>query len=186
MQWSATTEQKRNESTCSKKTTKKHRRKNTKGRREQLLSALIVDAIVISNQMAKHQRAVSQVCRHQNVGRSACDTLCNAGGGSSLHKNERRGALDAAAAMRNHINGPENQQAFAAERVKDTQHASTGMVCAAHSIARAPLQPHLHFLHDPASLAPSPSQPSSTTCGPCAYRQAQWPVAGTRTPHRGA
>ena len=39
---------------------------------------------------------------------------------------------------------------------------------------------------EPASHAPSPPQPISTTCGTCAYRQEQWPVADTRTPHRGA
>jgi hypothetical protein len=32
-------------------------------------------------------------------------------------------------------------------RVKHTAHASTGTTSAAHSTARAPLQPHLHFLH---------------------------------------
>ena len=57
--------------------------------------------------------------------------------------NERRRALDAAAAMRS--NAPQNQPAFAAARVKHTAHASTGTTSAAHSTARAPLQPHLHF-----------------------------------------
>ena len=61
------------------------------------------------------------------------------------HKNERRGALDAAAAMRS--NAPQNQQPFPAARVKHTAHASTGTTSAAHSTARAPLQQHLHFLH---------------------------------------
>ena len=59
--------------------------------------------------------------------------------------NERRGALDAAAAMRS--NAPQNQPPFPAARVKHTAHASTGTTSAAHSTARAPLQQHLHFLH---------------------------------------
>ena len=47
----------------------------------QLLNfALLVDAISISNQMAKHRNAVSVFCRLQNVGSD-----CNAGGGCSLH-----------------------------------------------------------------------------------------------------
>jgi hypothetical protein len=48
-----------------------------------------------------------------------------------------------------HSNGPQIQPAFAAARVKHTpqRHASTGTTSAAHSTARAPLQPHLHFLH---------------------------------------
>ena len=60
------------------------------------------------------------------------------------HKNERRGALDAAAAMRS--NKPQNLPPFPAARVKHTAHASTGTTSAAHSTARAPLQPHLHSL----------------------------------------
>ena len=60
-------------------------------------------------------------------------------------QNEGRGALDAAAAMRS--NGPENQPAFAAARVKHTAQASSGRSSAVHSTARAPLQPHLHFPH---------------------------------------
>jgi hypothetical protein len=61
------------------------------------------------------------------------------------HKNERHSALDEAAAMRS--NGPENQPEFPAARVNHTAHASTGAPSAADSTARAPLQPHLHFLH---------------------------------------
>ncbi len=91
--------------------------------------------------MAKHRNTVSVFCRLQNV-----VSACNAGGSSSLHtKNERRGALDPAAAMRS--NAPQNQQPFPAARVKRTAHASTGTTSAAHSRSGAPLQPHLHFLH---------------------------------------
>jgi hypothetical protein len=43
------------------------------------LSASLVDAISISNRMAKHRNAVSVPCRLQNVASS-----CNAGGSSSL------------------------------------------------------------------------------------------------------
>ncbi len=50
------------------------------------------------------------------------------------HKNERRGAHDAAAAMRS--NGPENQQAFPAARVKHATHASTGTTIAAQRTAQ--------------------------------------------------
>ena len=44
-----------------------------------LLSVSLVDAISISNQMAKHRNAVSVFCRLHNVGSD-----CNAGGSSSL------------------------------------------------------------------------------------------------------
>jgi hypothetical protein len=104
--------------------------------REELQSVSLVDAIRISNHMAKHRSAVSDLYWPENVG-SACN--------SSLHKNERRCALDAAAGMQS--NAPQNQLALAAERVKHTAQASTGTTSAAHSTARAPLQPHLHFLH---------------------------------------
>ena len=44
-------------------------------------------------------------------------------------------------------NAPQNQLAFPAARVKRTAQASSGRRSAVHSTARAPLQPHLHFLH---------------------------------------
>ena len=61
------------------------------------------------------------------------------------HKNESRSTINAAAAMRS--NGPENQPAFSAARVKHQEHASTATTSAEHSTARAPLQPHLHSPH---------------------------------------
>ena len=101
----------------------------------------LVDGISISNHMAKHRNAVSFPCRLQNVG-----SACNAGGGSSLHTRIKRySARDAAAAMRS--NAPQNQPPFPAARVKHTAHARAGMTSAAHSTARAPLQPHLHSPH---------------------------------------
>jgi hypothetical protein len=60
------------------------------------------------------------------------------------HKNERHSALHAAAIR---SNAPQNQPPFPAARVKHTAHASTGTTSAVHSTERAPLQPHLHFLH---------------------------------------
>ncbi len=63
----------------------------------------------------------------------------------TAHNNERRSALHAAAAMRS--NAPQNQQAFAAARVKYREDASGGTTSAAHSTAHAPLQPHLHSPH---------------------------------------
>jgi hypothetical protein len=66
----------------------------------QLQAVLFVDAISISNHMAKHRSAVSVFCRLQNVGSAGRQQ-------QPAHENERRGALDAAAAMRS--NGPENQ-----------------------------------------------------------------------------
>ena len=45
-----------------------------------LFAASLVDAISISNHMAKHRSAVSVFCRLQNVA-----SACNAGGSSSLH-----------------------------------------------------------------------------------------------------
>jgi hypothetical protein len=64
------------------------------------------------------------------------------------HKNERRGALDAAAAMRS--NGPENQPAFPAARVTPSNTQSTqALAREVHSTltARASRQPHLHLSH---------------------------------------
>jgi hypothetical protein len=91
--------------------------------------------------MAKNRNAVSVCCRLHNIG-----SACNAGGSSSLHtRMKRRDALDASAAKRS--NAPQNQPPFPAARVKYTAHTSTGTTSAAHSSARAPLQPHLHFLH---------------------------------------
>ena len=91
--------------------------------------------------MAKHRNAVSVLCRVPNVA-----SACNSGGGSSLHTRIKRySAHDAAAAMRS--NAPQNQPPFPAARVKHTEHASSGASSAAHSRARAPLQPHLHSPH---------------------------------------
>ncbi len=52
----------------------------SEGRWGQLQIVSLVDAISISNQMAKHRRGVSVCYRVQNVG-----PACNAGGSSSLH-----------------------------------------------------------------------------------------------------
>jgi hypothetical protein len=122
----------------------------------QLHSASLLDGISISNHMAKHRNAVFFPCRLQNVG-----SACNAGGSSSLHTRIKRySAHDAAAAMRS--DAPQNQPAFAAAHVKYREDASSGTTSAAHSTARAPLQPHLysphltprHTLHYPPSTAP--------------------------------
>jgi hypothetical protein len=77
--------------------------------------------------------------------------------------NERRAALHAAAAMRS--NAPQNQQPFPAARVKHTAHARSGTTSAAHSTARAPLQPHLHFLHATPHHTLE-NQPNPTPCRP--------------------
>jgi hypothetical protein len=101
----------------------------------QLPEVSVVDAISISNQMANHRSAVSVCCRVHNVG-----STCNAGGSSSLHKRMNAAArlmqpLRCAAT----VNGPENQPAFAAARVKHKAHASTGTTGASHITARAQL-----------------------------------------------
>ncbi len=95
-----------------------------------------VDAISITNRMAKYRHTVSFFCRLQNVG-----SACNTGGSSSLRKR-----INAEARLMR-SDRPGNLPAFAAARVKHTAHASTGTTSAAHSTARAPLQQHLHFLH---------------------------------------
>ena len=139
------------------------------------LFALLVDAISISNQMAKHRSAVSVFCRFQNVG-----SACNAGGSSSLCTRMNAAArLMQPAAMRS--NAPQNHLPFPAARVKHTAHASTGTTSAAHSTARAPLMPHLHqFAHaTPRHTLHHQQKPSSTSCRSCAYWQVQWLVAGT-------
>jgi hypothetical protein len=85
----------------------------------QLLFVSLVDAISVSNkkvsnQMAKHRNAVSVCCRNHNAASAS-----NTGGSSSLRTRiDRRGALDAAAAMRS--NAPQNQPPIAAARVKHT------------------------------------------------------------------
>jgi hypothetical protein len=64
------------------------------------------------------------------------------------HKNERRGALDAAAANAElRSNGPQTQPPFPAARVKHTAHTNSGTTSEAHSTARVPLQPHLQSSH---------------------------------------
>ena len=154
-----------------------------KGRRGwgQLLISSLVDAISIGNQMAKQRSAVSVFYRLQNVG-----SVFNAGCSSSLHTRMNVTArlmqplrcaathLETGYRLLQHASNTQRTQALARQAQRT-----------AHSTRAAAAAPALSS-RDPASHAPSPSQPSSTTCRPCAYRQAQWPVAGTRTPHRGA
>ena len=127
-------------------------------------SASLVDGIIISNHMAKHRNAVSVFGRLPNVA-----SACNAGGSSSLHTR-----MNAAARLMQPLRcaAPQNQQPFPASRVKHTAHASTGTTSAAHITARH-AAPALSS-RDPASHAPSPSQPSPTSggCTPYAYGQA--------------
>ncbi len=135
--------------------------------------------------MAKHghRSAVSCFCRVQNVG-----SACNAGGSSSLHRrmNATARMMQTLAAMRR--NRPQTQPPFPAAvlhvytRVKHTVQASTGITSAAHSSARAPLQPHLYFLHatprhtlhyprSPAPRRPGPVEITYTPAGAVASRR---------------
>ncbi len=142
-------------------------------------SSLLVDAISISNHMAKHRSAVSVFCRLQNVG-----SACNAGGSSSLHTR-----MNAAARLIQPLRCAATDltiiQRFL-QHALNIKRTSTGKTSVENKTARAAAAAPALSSRDPASHDPSPPQPSSTTCGPCAYRQAQWPVAGTRTPHSGA
>jgi hypothetical protein len=146
---------------------------------EQLPPPTLVDGISIGNHMAKHRNDVAVLCRVQNVA-----SACNAGGSSSLYTR-----MNAAAHLMQPLrsNAPQNQPPSPAS-TRQTHSARKhwhDKRSAQHSTRAAAAAPALSS-RDPASHAPSPSQPSSTTCGPCAYGQAQWPVAGTRTTHRGA
>jgi hypothetical protein len=101
----------------------------------QLPFASLVDAISISNHMAKHRSVVSFLSRLHNVG-----SACNAGGSSSLHTR-----MNAAARLIRNILTTDLKISH-----RFLQHASNTQrtqASAAHSTARAPLQPHLHFLH---------------------------------------
>jgi hypothetical protein len=70
-------------------------------------------------------------------------------------------------------NAPQIQPPFPTAGVKHTARKQWhDKRSAQHSTRAAAAAPALSS-RDPASHAPSPPQPSSTTCGPCAYRQAQ-------------
>jgi hypothetical protein len=96
--------------------------------------------------MAKHRSAVSVFSRLQNVA-----SACNAGGSSSLHTRINAAArfMKPLRCAATHLKTSTRflQHAFPAARVKHTEQTSTGTTSAAHSTARAPLQPHLYFLH---------------------------------------
>jgi hypothetical protein len=92
--------------------------------------------------MANHRNAVSVFCRVQNVG-----STCNAGGSSSLHTrmNAEARLMQTTRCAATHLKRSHRllQHASNTGRGED---ASSGTASAAHSTARAPLQPHLHFL----------------------------------------
>jgi hypothetical protein len=180
-----------------------------RGGRRQLQCVSLVDAISISNQMAKHKGAVSIFCRFQNVASvyksAACvhsykaeavsvcfrvqnaPTACNAGGSSSLHTR-----MNAAARLMQLLRCAARHLKTSQCFLQHASHQGAGKHwhdkrSAQHSTRAAAAAPALSS-RDPASHAPSPPQPSSMTRRSCAYRQAQcqWPVDGTRTPNRGA
>jgi hypothetical protein len=135
-------------------------------------SICLVDGIGISNQMANHRSAVSVSCRHQNV-----ESACNAGGSNSLHKKMKA----AARLMQPHCDAHQltSKPATVSCSTRQTHRARKqwhDKRSAQQSTRAAAAAPALSS-RDPASHAPSPSQPSSS-----AYL---WPVAGTRTPHKG-
>jgi hypothetical protein len=96
----------------------------------QLLYVSMVDAISISNHMAKHQNAVSVFCRLHNVGPD-----CNAGGSSSLRTRMkaaarlmqplRCGATDLKTSQRllQHASNTQRRQAVAGEAQCTAQRA---------------------------------------------------------------
>ena len=122
----------------------------------------LVDGISISNQMAKHRSAVSVFCRFENVG-----SACNAGGSSSLYTRMNAAArlMQPLRCAATHLKTGHRFLHHAS--VKHTSHASTGKRSAQYSTRAAAAAPALSS-RDPASHAPSPPQPSSTTCGACA------------------
>jgi hypothetical protein len=92
--------------------------------------ALAVDAISISNQMAKHRNTISVRCRVQNVA-----SACNAGGSSSLHQR-----ITATARLMRLLR-------CAAAHLKTSQRFLQHTSNTQHNTSRAPLQLHLHSLH---------------------------------------
>jgi hypothetical protein len=90
--------------------------------------------------MAKHRNAVSDACRGINVA-----STCNAGGSSSLHTR-----LNAAARFMQPLKceapNLKTSQRFL-QHASNTQHTQALARQAHRSTTRAPLQPHLHFLH---------------------------------------
>ena len=151
------------------------------GGRGQLQSASLVDGIGISNHMAKHRNAVSVNCRVKNVA-----SACNAGGSSSLYTRMNAAARLIQPLQRRgthlKINQRFLQQASYTHSARKHWHHKSS---AQHSTRAAAAAPALNCSCGPASHAPSPTQPSPTLCRSCAYRQARWQVAGTRTPHSG-
>ncbi len=117
---------------------------------------LRVDGISISDQMAKHRSAVAVFCQLQNIA-----SACNAGGSSSLHT-RMNAAVRLMQPLRCGATHLKTSQRCLQHASYHTAHASTGTTSAAHSTARAPLQPHLHSLyatprhtlHYPGSPAP--------------------------------
>ena len=148
----------------------------------QLQSVSLVDGISISNHMAKHRNAVSVFCRIQNIA-----VVCNAGSSSSLHTRMNAAArlmqpLRCAATLRTSKPATVSCSTRQTHSTRKHWHDKRS---AHHSTRAAAAAPALSS-RDPASHAPSPTQPSAKYCSTCAYQQAHWPVAGTRTPHRGA
>ena len=96
----------------------------------QLQSASLVDAISISNHMAKHRNAVSVCCRLQNVA-----SACNAGGSSSLHTRMNAAArlmqplrcaathLKTSHRFLQHVSNTQRTQALARQAQRTAQHA---------------------------------------------------------------
>ena len=129
----------------------------------------LVDAINISNQMQKHRNAVSFAGRLQTIG---CITACNVVGSSSLYTR-----MNAAARLMQPLRYTPTHlkisQRFLqhASNVQHTQALTRQM----QRTARAPLQQHLHFLHE--TPRHTLHNPRSTASHPCcisrAHRQAR-------------
>jgi hypothetical protein len=106
----------------------------------QLLFVSLVDAISISNRMAKHRSAVSCSCRLHNV-----TSACKAGGSSSLHTR-----MNATARMmqtlRCRATDLKTSQRFL-QHASNTHRTQALARQAQRTAQRAPLQPHLHSLY---------------------------------------
>ena len=104
-----------------------------RGRRERKLHSepvSLVEAISISNHMAKHRNAVSVFCRLQNVA-----SACNAGGSSSLHTRMNAAArfmqplrcaathLKTSHRFLQHASNTQRTQALARQAQRTAQHA---------------------------------------------------------------
>ncbi len=142
----------------------------------------LVDGISISNHTTKHRSAVSVFCRFQNFA-----SACNAGGSSSLHTR-----MNATARLMQQLRCTASCQrtskpasvccstcqTHSARKHWHGKHSAQHSSCTRATAAAPALS-----LRDPTSHAPLSTQPNApSSCTSRTYRQARWPVDGTRSP----